>query len=152
MSKKSYLIGAIVFIVVIIFILAGGSDKTEPDGGDVATKDNSVTVTLTSQNESGISGTAILSETEGKTKVVLNLIGGPTEGSHPAHIHMGTCVNLGGVKYPLTNAVGGSSETLLDVSMADLKGAGSLLVNVHKSESESSTYVACGEIPGTASE
>ena len=107
-------------------------DKEDDDEKDTEDKDNKedekededltqeiskeVLITLSSQNNSGESGTAELKSDNEKTKVKLDLDGAPKT-SQPAHIHVGSCANLGGVKYPLTSPVDGESETILNVSL-----------------------------------
>lgn len=105
------------------------------------------TITLTTQNNLGQSGTATLTEENGQVKVVLVMKGGTFTAPQPAHIHEGSCPNPGAVKYPLSNVVNGESETVLNVTMdAMLKSAAKLAINVHKSASEASVYTACGNI------
>ncbi len=81
--------------------------------------------------------------------------------SHPAHIHAGTCAELGDVVVPLTNleevageAVGpesafaiDTSTTYVDLPLADII-AGGHAINVHLSDEEIGTYIACGDIGG----
>lgn len=105
-----------------------------------------VKVELTPVNNSGVSGKATLKEDDGKVKVKLELSKYTAGVSQPAHIHPGTCTNLGAPKYPLTNVVNGKSETTLDVTLAQLKTELPLAINVHKSTEEPGVYVACGEI------
>jgi hypothetical protein len=104
------------------------------------------TVTLTGENNSGQSGTALLEEIDGKVKVMIDLTGTKYKDPQPAHIHIGVCPGVGAVKYPLTNVVAGKSTTVLTVSMADLAAAGPLAINVHKSAAEASVYTACGSL------
>lgn len=89
---------------------------------------------------------------------------------HPAHIHRGTCSNLDpNPLYPLTNVslgletegspevgdmvgAGGAfpaetSVTTVEASLDDLL-AEPLAVNVHQSEEQIDTYIACGDIGG----
>jgi len=113
----------------------------------VTTMPEKVTVILASQNNSGESGTATLEETAGKVKVTLNLTGAPAGVTQPAHIHTGTCANIGGVLYPLTFPVDGVSETTLNVTLAQLKEQMPLALNVHKSQAEASVYYSCGDLP-----
>jgi plastocyanin len=70
----------------------------------------------------------------------------------PAHIHLATCTKIGGVKYPLTNIENGSSVTTLAVSIDDLLKDLPLAVNVHKSATAATVYVACGDIPAPATD
>lgn len=90
-------------------------------------------------------------------------------GSHPAHIHNGTCATLGDVVAPLGNVsaealndgtptamdmVGSgnaipvlSSVTIVDMALADIL-AGDHAINVHESAENISNYIACGDIGG----
>src|SRR5262245_9248794 len=76
---------------------------------------------------------------------------------HPAHIHSGSCAQLGDVVVSLKDVAepvgdhsgAGSafsletSETIVDVPLQDLLD-GNHAVNVHKSADEIDTYIACG--------
>ncbi len=81
-----------------------------------------------------------------KTQVVLNLKSGGTGVSQPAHIHTGTCPNVGAVKYPLTNVSDGTSTTVVSATLGSLL-TGGFAINVHKSTNEAGVYVACAGIP-----
>jgi hypothetical protein len=83
--------------------------------------------------------------------------------SHPAHIHSGTCAELGDVVLPLENltdpaamgeVVGSgatismvTSRTVVDAPLADILAA-EHAVNVHLSDDDIGTYIACGNIGG----
>ncbi len=100
---------------------------------------------------------------------------------HPAHIHAGTCANLGGIDYPLENLVApdmmgtpeaGSSSDMDSTPMAgdkDMKDVESesttkvdapldeilsqtRAINVHKSVAEIDVYIACGDLPSTSND
>lgn len=91
----------------------------------------------------------------------------PTSGdeSHPAHIHSGTCDELGDVVFPLTNVADptidgertGSdsahavkiSETVVDAPLDEIIEGGHA-INVHLSSEEIGEYIACGDIGGVA--
>src|SRR3989338_6628699 len=78
--------------------------------------------------------------------VVLNLSGAPENVTQPAHIHLNNCANIGGVKYPLSFPINGYSETTINATMEETLNSLPLSINVHKSTSEASVYVACGDI------
>jgi hypothetical protein len=82
---------------------------------------------------------------EGMTHVTIEL-SNPGADPEPAHIHTGSCAELGDVSYPLTNVEGGNSETDVATSLADLQAA-DFAINVHESEANIGKYVACGDIP-----
>src|SRR5215212_9090143 len=82
--------------------------------------------------------------------------------SHPAHIHSGTCDQLGDVVYPLADVTyptgeqmgaGGGHEVKIsevnhvDAPLQDLLDS-EHAINVHLSAEEIGTYIACGNIAG----
>jgi plastocyanin len=91
-------------------------------------------------------------------------------GSHPAHIHAGTCAALGDVVFPLSDvggammdaagtavagmAMGPETAIPVDVSIttvqADLNTiiGGGHAINVHESAENIGNYIACGDIGG----
>lgn len=114
-------------------------------------REASFVVNLFPQNNSGESGIATLTPLEnGKTKIVLNLVGAPRNIVQPAHIHTGSCANLGDVLYGLTFPVNGQSETELNISINEgIFSRLPLAINVHKSADEANIYYACGDITST---
>ncbi|GEM_PF-732027 len=103
-------------------------------------------VQLVEQNNSGEYGNAVLSEKDGKTMVRVEVKNTPRGVSQPAHIHVGSCIAIGAIKYPLSNVVNGVSETVINVSMKELMEQGALALNVHKSASQLNQYVSCGNV------
>ena len=86
--------------------------------------------------------------------------------AHPAHIHSGTCDQLGDVVYPLADVVqptgeemgaaGGhavkvSEQNHVDVPLQEILDGGHA-INVHLSADEIGTYIACGNIGGVVHE
>lgn len=121
------------------------SAPTTTPSEEAETKPQGTTVQMKALHDSGQSGAATLTAVDGtKTKVLVELSNSPA-GPQPAHIHSGTCSNLGSVEYPLASLQNGRSEGTVDVSLADLL-AGQFAVNVHKSAAQASVYVSCGEI------
>lgn len=106
---------------------------------------SSLTVKLAAQNGSGENGTATLTQSGSDVKVVISIPHGPA-GPQPAHIHDGTCANLGGVAYPLTNVANGSSTTTVKNLTIDKLLGGKYAINVHESTSNLGKYVSCGGI------
>lgn len=104
------------------------------------------TVELQTLNDSGVTGSAVLTDLgDGQTEVVVTV----EPGGHldmPAHIHPGTCVDLvPQPRFPLQNVVDGSSETTIDVPLDELF-AGGLALNLHASPDDYGTYTACIEL------
>lgn len=140
-------------VALALPVAACGGDDEEATTATAAettavTIPTSVTVDLAEQNGSGQTGTATLEPmSDGTIHVTIELSNPPAE-AQPAHIHSGTCAELGDVVYPLRNVEGGSSETDVEASLEDVQSA-SFAVNVHRSEADAGTYVACGDNSAT---
>jgi LPXTG-motif cell wall-anchored protein len=80
------------------------------------------------------------------------MLNAPEGAVQPAHIHKGTCTNLDpNPSYPLNDIKEGKSTTVVKVSLEDLAKE-KYAINVHKSATEISLYVSCGNLPqGTTS-
>jgi hypothetical protein len=130
------------FVAVLVVVGCGGGEN----GGDVAGQ-SPLTLDLAAQNDSGQSGTARLTADGQSTRVVVELAN-PPDVAQPSHIHMGTCHEIGDVVAPLENVVDGRAESVVDMSLAELRRGG-LIVHAHKSEPEYDVSVACAEIPAT---
>lgn len=111
-------------------------------------------IDMKSDNNSGQTGFAVMKLTS-KDKFDLHIettvpIDGT--GKQKAHIHTGTCGEVGpivvGLTLLTTTADGGWGSDSTDLPLTALKGfeQGGYLVNVHDS-TEPSLYVSCGEIP-----
>ena len=86
--------------------------------------------------------------------------------AHPAHIHSGTCEQLGDVVFPLADvavpsgeemgAAGGHAVKVSEVNHVDVPLQeildGGHAINVHLSAEEIGTYIACGTIGGVVHE
>ncbi len=110
-----------------------------------------VTVTLASKNNSGITGTAVLTPQADSTQIAVTLNGGRAGLKYPSHVHAGTCEKPGEAVAPLGSvSVGadksGTSTTMVATSVLDSARTkyGSLLVQSHLPNMRP---VACGDIP-----
>lgn len=148
--NKNLLIVIVVIVVLVVgyLVISNKPSQPVPQPTEVTEAPAPVeaTATLSEQNDSGETGTATLMEMDGKVKVTLSLSGAPQDVVQPAHIHMGSCPDVGEVKYPLTSPLNGASETMLEVSLDQLKSELPLAINVHKSQEEATVYVSCGNI------
>ena len=122
------------------------------------------TISLTPSHDSGVSGTATLTETPGGLEVKLdmrNLVGEEIGTEHPAHIHEGgTCAddragNGAPVRYPLTSVVTaqdgtGTSTTVLQggLTLDQLSSGPPKYINVHAAQTGNETPpgIACGDL------
>ncbi len=121
-----------------------------------AEEGTSISVELQEFEDSGISGTAILTATaEGGTQVSMELQGAELDGDHPTHIHTGTCDDfdpdplypLETVELSAVNQEGISETTVEDVTLDSLR-EGDYVILVHQSLEELTNYLVCGEISG----
>jgi hypothetical protein len=81
--------------------------------------------------------------------------------AHPVHVHSGTCAELGDVVYPLNDLAAPAgdftgpdsavsvtlSENIVDAPLQEIIDGGHA-INVHLSNEEIGTYIACGDIGG----
>jgi hypothetical protein len=81
--------------------------------------------------------------------------------THPVHIHSGTCAELGDVVFPLNDLAAPAgdctgpesavpvtlSENIVDIPLQDMIDGGHA-INVHLSNDEIDTYIACGDVGG----
>jgi hypothetical protein len=113
-------------------------------------QNQSMSLTLTTQNNSGIGGTVMLADQgNGKTRVTIEATGAGA-GPQPAHIHPGSCAQLDPApRFALTSVVNGSSTTDVDTTLAQLMSQPSA-VHMHKSVDELTVYVACADITASA--
>ena len=133
----------------MIFALVTGLAMVIGGGSLAAAREQSVTVNLTSQNSSGIVGTATFTEVgAGKLRVAIQVTGAGA-GPQPAHIHDGNCANLNPApKFALASLTNGASTTEIDGSIQQMMSVPHA-IHLHKSPDELPIYVACADIRGT---
>jgi hypothetical protein len=104
------------------------------------------TVELETLNDSGVTGSAVLTDLGNGTTLVSVEVDPATYPDMPAHIHPGTCADLvPQPRYPLANVVDGVSETPIEASLDELF-AGDLALNLHASPNDFETYTACADL------
>ncbi|MFT6166515.1 MAG: hypothetical protein ACJAV5_001861 [Vicingaceae bacterium] len=125
--------------------------------GDIGQNDltgNSKVYALGERAVAGISGTVEFAErVNGEALATIALQGTPQDSSHPAHIHMNTAIESGGIAFTF-NAVDGTtgmSKTNVATLNGQAFGYSDVLtydgyVNVHFSATNLSTIVAQGDI------
>ncbi len=126
---------------------AGGAASPADGAASPAGDGDSVQVNLVAQNESGVSGTATITDLgTGSVRVEIDVEAGGNA-AMPAHIHPGTCADLDPKpQFPLSDVENGKSTTEVDASLSDIQ-TGAFAVNLHESTEAIETYTACGDIP-----
>lgn len=101
---------------------------------------------LSTLNNSGVTGSVTLTAVDdGHTQVDV-AVDAAGHNDMPSHIHPGTCSTLvPQPKYPLQNVQFGHSTTVIAASFSDMMQGG-LAVNLHSSNEDMATYVACAEL------
>ena len=118
----------------------GGSNDESGRGADLS-------VQLMEQSASGQTGTAMFTSLDGgRTRIVLELTN-PPDVRQPAHVHNGTCDNLGDPVIALTSVEVGRWEADATMSLERLK-QGDFVIHAHKSEADYDVSVACAPIEG----
>jgi hypothetical protein len=119
-------------------------------GSDGGAAEEELSLELVEQNGSGQSGTATLTPAgEDSTRIVVEL-GSAPGAPQPAHVHSGTCDDIGDVFAPLESLTDGTSESTVMLTLDELQQGG-LIVHAHKSEAELDVSVACTAIPEAVS-
>jgi hypothetical protein len=145
-TRKSLRIVVILFLVSIAALPLTGAIAQNTGTG--------VTVQLNEYENSGISGTAVLTSTaNGGVHVSMKLTGQELDGNHPTHIHTGTCANFDPSPiYPLetvnlssVNREGISESDVANTALSDLRN-GEFVILVHQSPEELTNYLVCGDI------
>ncbi len=111
-----------------------------------AAAQDTITIDMNEVDDSGQSGSADITSDGDQTIISVSIDPGEEGVPQPAHIHDGSCAELGGVAYPLEDVVDGESETTVDVTITELI-QGEYAINVHLSEDEMGVNVACGTLP-----
>lgn len=112
-------------------------------------QDTEIIIAIEELNGSGVSGDATLTD-NGDGSTTIDVLVDGASGDHPIHLHSGTCAELGDIVVGLTAVdAEGSSVTDVDVPLATIQDPeiGPHSINIHLSDEEISTYVACGDIP-----
>jgi hypothetical protein len=113
--------------------------------GDDAGEGDELTLELAQQNGSEQEGTATFTPLGvGRTRIVMELTN-PPDVSQPAHVHSGTCDDLGDPVIALSDVEEGRSETEASASLEQLV-EDELVIHAHKSEAEFDVSVACAPI------
>lgn len=153
---KRYL--SMIMAVAFSFAIVSCGDDDEESTPPAPTLP-STTYDLAEIGGSGVSGTAKFEKVDDQTtKVTLELTGTPTDGDHPAHIHIDNAATGGGIAISLTNVDGntGMSETTVTAEdddtaityeeLIDFDG----YINVHLAPDNLGTIVAQGDIGSNA--
>ncbi len=148
-------------IIIAVLALGGGTlavkknsankkvkVEQEAKANEERNKPTTLQVKLNEQNALGQGGQAVIVQVGTSTvRVIVNLVGKPSDDAQPAHIHLGSCPTPGAVKYPLTAVGKGASQTdIPNMTIEKLLSELPLAINVHKSATEGKVYVACGDI------
>lgn len=104
------------------------------------------TVQLETLNDSGVTGTAVLTDLGNGMTMVSVEVDPAGHARMPAHIHPGTCADLVPQPiYPLEDVTDGTSETEIEAGLDELF-AGGFALNLHASPNDFETYTACADL------
>jgi hypothetical protein len=100
---------------------------------------------------SGVSGTAEVSTSTTSTTARVSIAGAAAGAAHPWHVHLGTCATGGPIigdpaAYPLLQPGADGRDTRIAVIGVVLTSDQSYFVNVHASQDDLATTVACGDL------
>lgn len=128
----------------------GGTSDADGTGGTVA-QGSEITVKLVDWSETGVTGTAVLTDQGNTSRVVVSIDGPGVVGGHELHIHNGTCGNPGTATYTLNPIdANGNSTSTINLSVAQLT-RGNYFINVHPDEENWDAWMVCGNITAAPS-
>ncbi len=141
-----------ILLVLGGFVISSCDNNDDDPNPPIGVTGRSETFTLSAVGISAVSGTAKFEElTDKSTRITLSLNGGV--GNHPAHIHINTAAEGGGIAIDLTD-VDASGNSVTDVvkmndgtsitydQLIEFNG----YINVHKSASELGILIAQGDV------
>ena len=151
--RKNWLLIGIGLVVAVLAVAAVACDDDDGGGGDGSA---ALMVTLSEVEGNGVTGNAILIETDiGTTRVVVSVKALP-EGPHANHLHHGTCDEQGEVHVTLqelqANADGDATATTLDFAEEDPDPefshfASGHYVAVHEGGNDTvGAVISCGDV------
>ncbi len=111
------------------------------------------TTTLEPRGGTNVRGTASVAAgaTSGTTTAAVSITGAPKGGTHPWHVHVGTCAASGAIVgaadayTPLKADDNGAANSSATLNVAT-PTTGEYHVNVHLSPTEMGTIVSCGDL------
>jgi hypothetical protein len=101
--------------------------------------------------DSNVRANARAASAAGQTAVSINLSGGQSGGTHPWHVHIGTCASGGGIAGdpsaypPLRPDTNGSASAVAHLTVQLIPGD-DYHVNVHRSPEALGEIVGCGDL------
>ena len=143
------------FAMALFIAINTTSCSLDDDGNVVGPTGETKTYALVSVDDPNIFGTArFIENNNNSTTIELELVGTPSGGMHPAHIHFNTAAEGGGIAVTLGTVDGTTGFSTITVNQLDDGTAityDELLqfdgyINVHLSASDLGTLVAQGDI------
>lgn len=107
--------------------------------------------TVEERGDSDVRANVRAASAAGQTAVSINLAGGESNGTHPWHVHRGTCGNDQGIVgdpaayTPLRPNSAGAASATAHIAV-QLVPDGDYMINVHRSPQALNEIVACGEL------
>jgi plastocyanin len=162
MKKAVWTIIIIILLLLIVWALVAVSDR-EPADDNGATEarevllqrartaglevtEDSLLVDLDEEDDSGVSGVAVLTELESDRTRVAVWLDGAGEMLRPIHVHAGSCNNLGDIAYSLNEVDNGFSNSEIFATFAELSASAPFAINAHESADAIQNNIACGNI------
>ncbi len=160
--RKNWLLLGIGLVVAVLAVAAVACDDDNDDdggGGDGGGAVITYMATLEEVEGNGVTGTAVLTEADDNTTVVVVTMTGLPEGPHANHLHHGTCDVQGEVHVTLeelqASADGNATATTTDFAEEDPDPEFTHFVSghyaaVHEAGNDTiGAVISCGNVRGT---
>ncbi|TVR76246.1 MAG: CHRD domain-containing protein [Chitinophagaceae bacterium] len=150
-SKTKSILSLSLFAVLFVFLFTG-CKKDDDDDKDIVLAEE--TYDLKTKDALGVSGTVTFYKRSSSTTIEITL-SGITSGNHPAHIHVNSAIESGGIALTL-NPVNAQGISVTSVSKLDDNTSVTYeqliafngYINVHQSANNLGVIIAQGDIGG----
>jgi plastocyanin len=161
MKKAIWTIIIIVLLLLVVWAIASINGEGPDGNGEVETREvlfqraqsaglevteDSLLVDLDEENDSGISGVAVLTELENDRTRIAVWLDGAGETPRPIHVHAESCNNLGDIAYSLNEVDNGFSNSEVFATFSELSASAPFAINAHESADAMQNNIACGNI------
>jgi hypothetical protein len=133
-------------VLVVVLTCLAGACTTVPQYDT-----HEWSATLGERLDSNVRANATAASSPGETTVSINLAGGQPGGTHPWHVHIGTCASGGGIAgapsaYPALRPDPAGAATAVARLTVQLIPGDDYHVNVHRSPEALGDIIACGDL------
>ncbi|MEX0773738.1 MAG: hypothetical protein WEB89_04425 [Balneolales bacterium] len=141
-------------LIALVFLGTTFMGCDRDDDNDVPEEMEFSTTLIGTDEFPAISGEGEVFSSENEFTAAASISGAEPQAAHPWHVHEGTCASSGAIIGPpddyslLEVDDEGNAETSVTIFNTSLREDGDYHINVHLSEDDLDTIIACGDLNG----